>query len=82
MNALGGALQAVVDEHNDQTAGVALCSHYEGATIFVVSPSDDVRQSIAEVASRFPDLQVITRPAVASISLFSAVGTKVLRIQK
>jgi hypothetical protein len=46
---------------------------------YFVSPSDDVRQSIAEAASRFPDLQVITRTAAASISLLSAVGTNVLK---
>ena len=79
VSALGNALQAIVDEHNDQTTGVALCSHYEGAAIFVVSPSDQVRQSIAEVASKFPDLQVITRTAAASISQLFAAGGKVLK---
>ena len=56
-----------------------MCSHYEGAAIFVVSPSDDVRQKIAEVASEFHDLQVITRTAGAPISQLFAVGTKVLK---
>lgn len=79
VTALGNALQAIVDEHNDQTTGVALCSHYEGAAIYVVSPSDDVRQSIAGVASKFPDLQVITRTTTASISQLFAAGTKVLK---
>ncbi|MBT2552132.1 hypothetical protein [Arthrobacter sp. ISL-5] len=79
MTALGNELQAIVDEHNDQTTGVALCSHYEGAAIYVVSPSDDVRQSIAGVASKFPDLQVITRTTTASISQLFAAGTKVLK---
>ncbi len=79
VNALGNALQAIVDEHNDQTTGVALCSHYEGATIFVVPSGDDVHQTIAEVASKFPHLKVITRTAAASISRSSAVGTKVLK---
>jgi hypothetical protein len=79
VNALGNALQAIVDEHQDQTTGVALCSHYEGAAIFVVSPSDDVRQSIAEVASEFPDLQVITRTTTASISQLFAAGSKLLK---
>jgi len=79
VDALGNALQSVVDEHTDQTTGVALCSHYEGAAIFVVSPSDDVRQKIAEVASEFHDLQVITRTAGAPISQLFAVGTKVLK---
>ena len=79
VTALGNALQAIVDEHNDQTTGVALCSHYEGAAIYVVSPGDDVRQSIAGVASKFPDLQVITRTTTASISQLFAAGTKVLK---
>ena len=79
VTALGNALQAIVDEHNDQTTGVALCSHYEGAAIFVVSPSDEVRQSIAEAASKFPDLQVITRTTTASISQLSAAGRKLLK---
>lgn len=79
VTALGNALQAIVDEHNDHTTGVALCSHYEGAAIYVVSPSDDVRQSIAGVASKFPDLQVITRTTTASISQLFAAGTKVLK---
>ena len=77
--ALGNALQAIIDEHNDQTTGVALCSHYEGAMIFVVSPSNDVHQSIAEIASKFPDLQVITRTTTAAISQLSAVGRKLLQ---
>jgi hypothetical protein len=79
VSALGNALQAIADEHQDQTTGVALCSHYEGAAIFVVSPSDQVRQSIAEVASKFPDLRVITREAAASISQLSAAGANVLK---
>lgn len=77
--ALGNELQAISDEHNDQTTGVALCSHYEGAMIFVVSPSNDVQESIAEVASKFPDLQVITRTTTASISQLSAAGRKLLK---
>lgn len=77
--ALGNELQAISDEHNDQTTGVALCSHYEGAMIFVVSPSNAVQQSIAEVASKFPDLQVITRATAASISQLFAAGRKLLQ---
>jgi ABC-type Fe3+-hydroxamate transport system substrate-binding protein len=77
--ALGNALQAIVDEHMDRTAGVALCSHDEGATIFVVSPTEDVHKSIGEVASKFPDLEVITRTVTASISQLVAVGTKLLK---
>jgi hypothetical protein len=79
VSALGNALQAIADEHNDQTTGVALCSHYEGAAIYVVSPSDDVRQSIAGVASKFPDLRVITRTVAASVSQLVAVGTKLFQ---
>ena len=79
VTAVGNALQAIVEEHNDQTTGVALCSHYEGATIFVVSPGNDVQQSIAEVASKFPDLHVITRATTASISQLSAAGRKLLQ---
>jgi hypothetical protein len=79
VTALGNALQAIVDGHNDQTTGVALCSHYEGAAIFVVSPSDDVRRSIAGVASKFPGLQVITRTTTASISQLVAAGGKLLK---
>lgn len=63
----------------DQTTGVALCPHYEGAAIFVVSPGDGVRQKIAEVASKFPDLQVITRTTTASISQLFTVGRKLLK---
>ena len=77
--ALGNELQAIIDEHNDQTTGVALCSHYEGAMIFVVSPSNDVQQSIAGVASKFPDLHVITRTTTASISQLFAAGRKLLK---
>jgi hypothetical protein len=80
VSALGNALQAIADEHNDQTTGVALCSHYEGAAIYVVSPSDHVRQSIAGVASKYPDLQVITRTVAASVSQLVAVGTKLLQV--
>lgn len=79
VTALGNELQAIVDEHNDQTTGVALCSHHEGAAIFVVSPNDDVRQSIAGVASKFPDLQVITRATTASISQLFAAGRRLLQ---
>jgi predicted RNA-binding protein with TRAM domain len=77
--ALGNALQAIIDEHTDQTTGVALCSHYEGAVIFVASPGDEVRQSIAEVASKFPDLHVTTRTTTASISQLSAAGRELLK---
>ena len=79
VTALGNALQAIVDKHNDQATGVALCSHYEGATIFVVSPTDDVDKSIAAVASKFPDLRVITRTVAASITQLFAVGRKLLK---
>ena len=79
VTALGNALQAIVDEHMDQTTGVALCSHYEGAAIFVISPSDQVRQSIAKVASEFPDLQVITRTTTASISQLHVAGRNLLK---
>lgn len=77
--ALGNALQAIVDEHMDQTTGVALCSHYEGAAIFVASPSDQVRQRIEKVASEFPDLQVITRTTPASVSQLHVAGRKLLK---
>lgn len=36
-------------------------------------------QSIAEVASKFPELQVITHAAAASISQLSAAGAKALK---
>ena len=79
VSALGNALQAIVDEHKNQTTGVALCSHYEGAAIFVVSPSDQVLQGIAAVVSKFPDLQVIIRTTTASISHLISAGAKVLK---
>lgn len=79
VSALGNELQAVVDEHKNQTTGVALCSHYEGAAIFVVSPSDQVRQRIAAIVSKFPDLRVITRTTTASIYQLIAVSAKVLK---
>lgn len=78
VTALGTALQEVVDERPDQTTGVALCSHFEGATVFVSTINDEVNGAISEVASEYPDLTVTTHRVRASLATLIATGTKLL----
>lgn len=79
VDALGSALQTIVDAHTDQTTGVAFCTHYEGAAIFVVAPGDDLLQEIANVALEYPDLRVIIRQSGGSISELFTVGAELLK---
>lgn len=78
VTALGTALQEVVDERPDQTTGVALCSHFEGATVFVESVGDEVNGAITKIASEFSDLKVTIRQVGASLATLIATGTELL----
>jgi streptogrisin C len=79
VTALGNALQEIVDEHPDQATGVALCSHFEGAAVFVASGSEEIDQAIAGIASKFPDLEVLTHDVGAPLSTLIATGAKLLQ---
>lgn len=79
VTALGTALQEVLGQHPDKITGVALCSHFEGAAVFLASTNEDVDQAIAGIAAKHPDLKVMTRDVGAPLSTLSTTGMKLLQ---
>lgn len=79
---LGEALDSVANDNQNQIAGVALCSHYDGAAIFVKSPSDGILKEVAEIAKKFPDQKILTRSVDFSLNDLLATQIKLMQNQE
>lgn len=79
VTALGNELQDVVDRHPGKATGVALCSHFEGAAVFLATDNDDIRQTIAGIAAKRPDLKVLTRDVAAPLSTLIETSVQLLQ---
>ena len=58
MTSLGDALESIVDTHPADATGVAFCSHYEGALVFLPTGDLAVRDLVTQAAARHPQYSV------------------------
>lgn len=79
VTALANELQEVVDQHPGKATGVALCTHFEGAAVFLASDNEDIRQIIAGTAAKHPNLKVLTRDVTAPLSTLIETSMQLLQ---
>lgn len=58
MTSLGDELESIVDTHPADATGVAFCSHYEGALVFLPTGDPAVRDLVTRAAARHPRYSV------------------------
>lgn len=74
---LGIALQAIADANQDEISGVAMCTDYVGAEIFVAQPTASVSNAVAAVQAKYPNLPVTTVLVAAGLTAELAAERRV-----
>lgn len=75
LDVLGNKLQEVADDYQDEVAGVAYCSHYEGAVVFVADPSDRLMGELSRVSDETSGLTVNTQEVEAGLTELLALSS-------
>lgn len=78
--ALGDALQSLADAHHDAVAGVAMCSDYSGAAIFVSNPDPTLLANISALGSKFPKAGLHLEHVATGLAAQLAASTRVTRL--
>lgn len=78
---LGVALETVANGNQDQIAGVALCSHYDGAAIFVKSSSGEILKEIEDIATKFTNQKIIIKDSKFSLDDLLSAQMKLMENQ-
>jgi hypothetical protein len=77
----GDARQAISDANRDMISGVAMCSDYSGATVFVANPIPSVLEQLSAVGSKFPGFQLDVKNVAAGLTAQLAASDRVTAME-
>lgn len=82
LGSLADELQRVANEHQDEIAGVALCSEYDGIAVFLAGPTDATRDELTAITERYGNWRVIFNDVAAPLSVSLRVIDAVMRDER
>lgn len=77
---LGDALDALADANHDTVAGVAMCSDYAGAAIFVANPDATLLSKIEAIRANFPSAVLDLHHVAAGLTAQLAASDRVIHL--